>query len=175
MKKVPKLVLCQVVTRRWVPFALKLKCTFNQNSWPFREPSTAVSENKLSCSAMLSGVWNGTDRRKNGTVLSKFPKKYCKGNENKIMECFDPRYNWPGLNHSMLVVPFSWRSVPFFGADLEVKFLLTYRTDQPCWLAHEVCQTHAHEDCGHTTSEVAFPGLLGAQLDQRGPTEEKGL
>ena len=38
-----------------------------------------------------------------------------------------------------------------------------------------MCQTHAHEDCGHTTSEVALPGLLGAQLDQRGPTEEKGF
>ena len=40
-------------------------------------------------------------------------------------------------------------------------------------LARHVGQPQAHEDRGHAAADEPLPGLLGAELDERGPAHEE--
>ena len=61
----------------------------------------------------------------------------------------------------------------FYQNQSPFKLRLTNGADEIVVLAHEVGNAHAHKDGGDAAADEALPGLLGAELDERGAAEEE--
>ena len=50
---------------------------------------------------------------------------------------------------------------------------LTNGTHESGRSAHEVSQSHAHENSGNASAKVSLPCLFGAEFDERSPTQKE--
>ena len=89
-----------------------------------------------------------------------------------LLHVEEPPPGGDGLGEGVLGGPEEGAGLAAHGHPLQLGAVLD-GADEVGVLARHVGQPQAHEDRGHAAADEALPGLLGAELDERGPAHEE--